>query len=81
MHEIISKEIGSTLVTECLAYKIHKSILNFEGESDDNINSIRALDMKSKYQIQINSDKKNALLSRVDGNFSLVVLSLNPNSF
>jgi hypothetical protein len=36
---------------ECLAYKLHKSVLNFEGESDDNLNVIRALDMKDKYHI------------------------------
>lgn len=41
----MKNELGNTLVIESLTFKLHKGVLNFEGESDDNINSIKNLDI------------------------------------
>lgn len=54
-YDIISKEIGNTVISECLAFKVHREVMSFEAESEENLNVMKSLELKDRYQFQIKS--------------------------
>lgn len=37
MYKLVTEQCGNTLVSEVLAFKLHREVLNFEDEADSSI--------------------------------------------